>query len=1285
MNKALLSGVMLLLAAVQAGAQQYLITTAAGGGLPPTPAQAVNASFSNPYGLAVAFGNVYFTAGNCVFKVDAAGVLSRVAGSSSVPGYSGDGGPAIGALLNQPQALAVDAAGNLYIAEMSNHVVRRVTTDGLITTVAGNGSAGYSGDGGPAASASLYWPQGLAVDRAGNLYIADGGDNVIRKVAPSGIIVTFAGNGVAGYSGDGGPAAAAELRWPQGVAVDTTGNLYIADTMNNVVRKVSAGGIITTLAGNGTAAYSGDGGPATAASLNYPLALAVDAAGDVFISDRNNFAIRRIAGGAITTVAGNGKPGYSGDGGPATSATLYYASSIATDSAGNLFIADSANLRIRRVAPDGTITTVAGNGLSGRPGDGGPATNAVLGVPDGVAVDSAGNFYIAEEDHMRIRKVTPDGTIITVAGNGTVGYSGDGGPATQAQLGDPAAVAVDAAGNLYIADTDNSVIRKVTPGGTITTIAGRGGSGYSGDEGPATSALLNNPWGVAADPAGNLYIADTGNNRIRKVALDGTITTLAGNGWLGYSGDGGPAVNAAFHYPYGVAVDTAGNVYVADSGNSAIRKIAPSGIITTVAGTGAYGYSGDGGPASSARLAQPNGVAVDGAGNLYIADTGNAVIRKIAAADGTIATVAGTAVGQGYSGDGGPALSAGLSLPWGIAVDTAGNVYVADVGNNVIRLLVPQGTRALLKAVFALPGNFSPPQTGANYTVLVSNAAAGGPTSGAVTVTEIVPAGLTLVSMSGAGWNCSSNTCTRSDALNPGSSYPPIAITGNIAADPPSQLVNEVAVSGGGSVPSTASTTVNLLFPPEPPVLVAPPNGAAGFFSAPVLLWNASDGAVSYDVYFGPSPAPPLAGSTTSTSFVTGTLTPGATYYWQIVAWSAGGAAGSTTWLFTTASGPTSGLRFVPVNPCRVVDTRSGGGEFGAPSMTAGSTRSFEIPHSACNISLSAQAYSLNVTAVPEGPLSYLTLWPSGQARPLVSTLNSWEGTVVANAAIVPAGPFGAINVYVTDLTDLIVDINGYFESSPSLVAQAFYPVAPCRVADTRGPAGLFGAPSLLAGLSRDFPIPLSPCGIPASAGAYSLNFTAVPPGPLAYLTAWPSGQAQPLVSTLNSWNGRVVADAAIVPVGTNESISVFVPDPTDLALDVNGYFSRSGEPGGLSFYPVTPCRVADTRNPVGPFGGPRMEADATRSFLVPAGTCGVPSNAAAYSLNVTVVPDGPLSYLTLWPAGSPQPGVSTLNSFGGTVVANAAIVPAGSNEAISVFVTNSTQLILDIDGYFAP
>src|SRR5208283_1683421 len=294
---------------------------------------------------------------------------------------------------------------------------------------------------------------------------------------------------------------------------------------------------------------------------------------------------------------------------------------------------------------------------------------------------------------------------------------------------------------------------------------------------------------------------------------------------------------------------------------------------------------------------------------------------------------------------------------------------------------------------------------------------------------------------------------------------------------------------------------------------------------------------------------------------------------------------------------------------------------------------------------------------------------PAGQSQPVVSTLNSLNGAILANAAIVPAGAGGAVSVYVTNQTDVILDIDGYFDSSSIASSSAFYPATPCRVADTRAPVGTFGGPTMSGGQSRGFPIPSSSCAIPATASAYSLNVTVVPQGPLGYLTLWPTGQAQPFVSTLNSWTGKVVANAALVPAGTDGSTSVFVTNPTDVILDIDGYFGQPGQPGALSFYPVTPCRVADTRNADGQFGGPEMEAGSTRSFPIPASACNIPTTAAAYSVNVTVVPDGPLSYLTAWPTGLAQPFVSTLNSWDGSVVANAAIVPAGTSGAISIFV----------------
>ena len=370
-------------------------------------------------------------------------------------------------------------------------------------------------------------------------------------------------------------------------------------------------------------------------------------------------------------------------------------------------------------------------------------------------------------------------------------------------------------------------------------------------------------------------------------------------------------------------------------------------------------------------------------------------------------------------------------------------------------------------------------------------------------------------------------------------------------------------------------------------------------------------------------------------------------------------------------------LRFVPVTPCRIVDTRSGNGEFAGPILSAGQTRNFPIPASSCSIPPAAAAYSLNVTVAPQAQLNYLSIWPTGESQPLVSTLNS-DGRIKANAAIVPAGANGAVSVYVTDPANVILDIDGYFVPSSMASALEFFPVTPCRVADTRSAMGPLGGPTMSAGQDRTFPIQTGSCGLPATAKAYSLNFTAVPNTTLQYLTTWPTGAAQPFVSTLNDFTGTVVANAAIVPAGNSGSIDVFVTEKSDVIIDVNGYFAPPAS-GGLSLYTLTPCRVIDTRQPSGssPFSG-TISIDSTNS------PCAVTNNASALVSNATVVPQGRLEYLTLWPSGSSQPIVSTLNAQDGVITSNMGIVPTTLG-SINAFAANPTYLILDVSGYFAP
>lgn len=662
-------------------ADDYVISTIAGGAPPPTPIAAASASIGPPSGIvADPAGNVYFSSLNCVFKLDGSGILTRVAGNSRA-GYSGDGGPATSAQLNNPAGLAIDSAGNLYIADYLNMRVRRVSPDGLIVTWTGSGAEGYSGDGGAATSAQLDYPAGLAVDSDGSLYIADLYNNRVRRVSKAGIITTVAGGGSGGVV-EGGPATGAQLGIFTSytcIAVDSASNLYIADTFYNRVLKVSKGGTITTIVDS-----------ASRTKLDSPIALAVDPAGDLFISDvGNNRVIKVFPSGIVATVAGNGASGYAGDGGTAVAAQLNGISSLAVGSDGSLILADFGNYRIRKVSLTSVITTIAGNGLESYSGDGGPAINAQLNIRlgNGLAVRGLGDVFFSDSRNLRVRRILPDGSVNTIAGNGTSGDFGDGGLAISAQFGSPLGLALDPTGNLYFADGFNRV-RKISPLGILTTIAGTGTSINSVDNVPATTVSLNSPVGVALDSMGNLFIAEA--LRVRKVSPLGIITTVAGNGSFGYSGDGGPAASAQLSFPTGLAVDSAGNLYFADTGNHRVRRVSAAGIITTVAGNGTYGYSGDGGPATSAQLFSPLGLALDTAGNLYITDSRNERVRKVSP-DGKIVTIAGNGA-PGYSGDGGPASSAQLREPFSIALDSAGNVYVADSGNNALRLLKPNST-----------------------------------------------------------------------------------------------------------------------------------------------------------------------------------------------------------------------------------------------------------------------------------------------------------------------------------------------------------------------------------------------------------------------------------------------------------------------------------------------------------------------------------------------------------------------------------------------------------------
>ena len=601
---------------------------------------------------------------------------------STILGGSPNGLPALTTSLDMPSAVAPDAKGNLYVALKSAHQVVRIDSAGIVWTVAGNGIEGASGDGGPATSAQLWTPVSLAVDQAGALYISDMVASRIRRVGLDGVITTVAGTGTNAFSGDGGLAVAASLSTPAGIAFDHSGNLLIADAGNQVVRMVTADGLIRTIAGiPKSGGYSGNAGPALKAQLNNPQAVLVDGGGIIYIADTGNNWIRSLAlDGTLSIYAGldtsSTTSPFGGGGDPtiATNARLSTPTSLAMDQAGTLYFVEPN--RVRQITSDGKIARFAGTGIYGGSGDGGLARYANIKV-QGIATDSHNNLLIADGDNNRLRIVTAaDGIINTVAGNGLASFN-------------PKGLAVKG-GYLYFSDSSNNrVLRLDLTTQEVSAVAGDGAADYTGDGGPALSASLKTPRGLVFDSSGNLYIADTGNNRIAKVGTDGNINTVAGNGTASTTGDGLIATSATLDTPAGVAVDASGNIFISEQSGHVVRKVNASGVISTVAGTGTAGAPGsESGIAVNQKLSSPLGLAWDSTGGLLIADSGNHRIRRLSS-DGTIATVIGSVAG--FSGDGGPAKSATLRGPNAIQLDQYGNLYISDASNFRIRRVGADG------------------------------------------------------------------------------------------------------------------------------------------------------------------------------------------------------------------------------------------------------------------------------------------------------------------------------------------------------------------------------------------------------------------------------------------------------------------------------------------------------------------------------------------------------------------------------------------------------------------
>jgi uncharacterized protein (TIGR03437 family) len=626
-----------------------------------------------------------------LFRVGTDG-QGRVFAGNGFRGFGGEGDQTINAAFAFPSGVLEDDRGNVYVADTENHRVRRIDPNGIVTTIAGTGANAFAGDGGPALRASLSFPTGMAFDNSGNLFIADSGNDRIRRISPDGIIATIAGVGRREFCGDNGRAVNACLSDPKGLIFDRAGNLFVADRGNNRVRRITGFGVITTYAGSGQAGFSGDGGSATEAMLNNPSGVAIAGDGSLLVADRFNHRIRRVTvSGIITTIAGTGVLGFNGDGLAPAESNISEPLDIGVDGRGAIFVVEAGIKRIRRIGADGRVSTAAGNGEGRFSGDGDQGLRAVFDVPLGLAVDRDGNLFFADTANHRVRRIGRDGLITTIAGTGQAGFSGDGGPAINARFQFPQGVSVDGQGNLFIADRANHRIRRISAGGVITTIAGNGVQAYSTGNGQALAASMNHPSDVAAAPDGSVYVADTGNHVVRRVLPNGAITIVAGTAKLGYSGDGGPAVLAQVYEPVGLSFDPVGGLIITDTGNHVIRRVDTAGRIQTIAGNTQIAFRGDGGPALQASFNYPLKAIYDKSGALFVTDSENNRIRVVLP-NGIIETAAGTGE-QAYFGDGGPARSAGLSLPAYLAIDFAGNIIFSDAQNNRLRALIAEPPR----------------------------------------------------------------------------------------------------------------------------------------------------------------------------------------------------------------------------------------------------------------------------------------------------------------------------------------------------------------------------------------------------------------------------------------------------------------------------------------------------------------------------------------------------------------------------------------------------------------
>ncbi|MCU1397365.1 MAG: repeat containing protein [Acidimicrobiales bacterium] len=1038
----------------------------------------------------------------------ATGVISTIAGTG-VSGGAGDNGQAVNATLVGPIGLAYGANDNsLYIGD--GNVIRRVDlTTGIITHFAGNGGAI---DGGAAATARFQDISALAVDATGDVFVADHIDNRVREIS-GGIVSTVIGSpvvdvnvkGVVGNTGDAGPATAATLNDPQGIAVDAAGNLYVSDTGNKRVRRVDVNTHTIDAFAGGGGLLLGDGGAAVNARLDTPTELVVVGA-SVLIADPSESRIRAVAAGIITTYAGTGAQTASGDGGPAAQAAFAYPKRVTADATGTVFVGDYSAGQVRRLAAAAphVTTTSGGDNAVKYAGNGAAATAALLGAPSDVITLSNGDIVFSDRQANVLRRISAaNGTISILAGTGHAGFSGDGGPATAAQLSSPGGLAVDGNDSIYAADVQNARVRKIDANGIISTIVGTGSFSHSGDGGPATAASLQWMSGIVMTSTGDLLVVENGT-RVRKIDnTTGIITTIAGTGINGAAGDNGPAASASFSYAIAVAVDAADDIYVLDVNARNVRRIdAVSGVITTIAGTGGYGSAGDGGPALAATFTHPVDLVVDGAGNIFIADDTGQTVRRIDAATKKISTLAGTGVG-GFGGDNGPGPAARVLYPSGVNVDRFGNVLLADSGNQRIRKI----------DTVAVP--FVPP-------------------------TPPVPVALPPV--------------TVPPATVPPADPPPVTVPATIpVVDPvvphfqpvqPERLLDTRSGIGAPAQPVGAGSTLVLQ------VTGAGSTKVPADANAVVLNITATDATADGFVTAWPCGQPQPA--TSSLNVTAGLTGPNLTI-------TKVGDNG-TICLFSQRSLDLiadldgwfpAGSAYTPVQPERLLDTRDGtrapaqpliGGDMLVLHVTGAGTT---------NVPADATAAVLNITATNASAAGYVTVWPCGQPRPTASNINIAAGRTVPNLTITKLGEGGTICLFSQHTLDLVADIDGWFPAATDFVS-----VQPERLLDTRS-STVSPAHTVAAGSTIVLQVTgAGATNVPSTANAAVLNITATNAQASGFVTVWPCGQPQPTASNLNVAAGQTVPNLTITKLGDNGTICLFSQQALDLVADVSGWFA---------------------------------------------------------------------------------------------------------------------------------